>query len=333
MSKSIHTLYLSILFIIGIGVTLIVGYKGCNYYASSQKFLGETEAMNDAAYSEKKIELEMAQQGLSSGNKSIEQIKHELAELGKNSGYLNDWKPAGKIGHGIGIIGSAMMIFGVLMYSTRKRWKALRYSGKLKYWLEFHIFLCLLGPTLVMYHTTFKFGGLVSVSLWSMVAVVLSGIIGRYIYTQIPHNISGNALSADELENENKGYSELLRSTYAADAETFLLIDNIGVKLKKNEKDFKALLAIIKDDFVHRSRLAALKTHLQKQNISEEHIKGIISVAKKKALLVRRIAFLGTAQRLFHYWHVVHQPFSIIMFVILAIHVVVTVSFGYRWIF
>jgi hypothetical protein len=38
-------------------------------------------------------------------------------------------------------------------------------------------------------------------------------------------------------------------------------------------------------------------------------------------------------KQIFHYWHVVHLPFSVIMFVILLIHVAVTVAFGYTWIF
>lgn len=108
-------------------------------------------------------------------------------------------KPSGPIGHGYGIIGSLMITIGVISYSTRKRVRALASIGKIKYFLEFHIFLCLLGPILVMYHTTFKFGGIVAISFWSMTAVVLSGIIGRYIYNQIPKNIAGNELNSKSL--------------------------------------------------------------------------------------------------------------------------------------
>jgi hypothetical protein len=333
MNKAVHKIYIFILFVVAMGATIIVGIRGCDFYSTSQKHRGNFEAEIDTRLSEKKVDLELAQQGLSSGEKSVDQIKKEIDELGKSSGYIDDWKPEGRIGHGLGIVGSAMMIGGVIMYSSRKRVKALRYLGKLKHWLEFHIFLCLLGPTLVMYHTTFKFGGLVAVSLWSMVAVVLSGVIGRYIYTQIPRNISGHELSAGDLQKENDEYSEMLRTTYQLDNRALEMIDGLGVKLDAGSKDFRALVAIILDDFAKRTRVSALKSHLRKQNISHEHIKGILAIAKKKSLLVRRMAFLGTAQRLFHYWHVIHQPFSIIMFVILAIHVGVTVALGYRWIF
>jgi len=108
-------------------------------------------------------------------------------------------KPSGDWGHGFGIIGTLMMIMGVSIYMIRKRVKWVFNFGFLKHWLEFHIFLCTVGPMLVLYHTAFKFGGIVSVSFWSMVLVVLSGVIGRFIYVQIPRTIQGQEIGINIL--------------------------------------------------------------------------------------------------------------------------------------
>ena len=91
----------------------------------------------------------------------------------------NSLKSSGIIGHGLGIAGTLFMIIGVSSYMARKRFRSWSKLGKLKHWLEFHIFLCTLGPIMVLFHTSFKFGGIVSISFWSMVAVFLSGVIGR----------------------------------------------------------------------------------------------------------------------------------------------------------
>ena len=90
---------------------------------------------------------------------------------------------------------------------ARKRYRILSRIGLLKHWLEFHIFLCTLGPILVLFHTAFKFGGLVAISFWSMVAVFLSGIIGRFIYLQIPRTIEGRELSLNEVRDMKTRYS------------------------------------------------------------------------------------------------------------------------------
>ena len=118
-------------------------------------------------------------------------------------------KPSGIWGHGMGIAGTLFMIMGVLLYMIRKRMRSLSRWGYLKHWLEFHIFLCTLGPTLVLFHTSFKFGGLVAISFWSMVAVFVSGIIGRFIYIQIPRTIEGRELSLSEVRELNRTKDEM----------------------------------------------------------------------------------------------------------------------------
>ena len=70
----------------------------------------------------------------------------------------NIFKPSGIWGHGLGILGTLMMIIGVSVYMLRKRKPRFFRFGNLKYWLEFHIFLCTLGPIFVLFHTAFKFG-------------------------------------------------------------------------------------------------------------------------------------------------------------------------------
>lgn len=117
-------------------------------------------------------------------------------------------KPSGILGHGYGIWGSLFMMIGVGSYMLRKRNKKFFRLGILKHWLEFHIFLCTLGPILVLFHTSFKFGGIVAISFWSMVAVFISGIIGRFIYIRIPRTIEGRELTLNEVRKMNAGMEE-----------------------------------------------------------------------------------------------------------------------------
>jgi membrane-associated PAP2 superfamily phosphatase len=47
--------------------------------------------------------------------------------------------------------------------------------------------------------------------------------------------------------------------------------------------------------------------------------------------LEQQIALLAPFQRLFHYWHVLHLPVALLMFLALAVHVTLAVLFGYAW--
>jgi len=114
----------------------------------------------------------------------------------------DEMKPSGYFSHGLGNIGATMITVGVAHYSSRKRIRAFWNLGRLSSWLEFHIFLCLVGPVLVIYHTTFKAGGIAAISLWTMLSVAASGIVGRFLYVLIPRNIKEGQLSSQQINEE-----------------------------------------------------------------------------------------------------------------------------------
>lgn len=243
-------------------------------------------------------------------------------------------KPSGILGHGIGILGTLMMIFGVAIYMIRKRMRSLFNIGYLKHWLEFHIFLCTVGPILILYHTAFKFGGIVAVSFWSMVAVVLSGVIGRFIYVQIPRTIQGNELDIKQLNEMSYDISNRLIHEVSFGEKITAKIDQLSdLNRYKHITLGNSTAYIVKDFFNLKLTLAALKREMASLNIPKVKVKEILALTKSKMVLTRRIAYLRTMQKLFKYWHIVHLPFAITMFVIMLVHVAVTIIFGYKWIF
>lgn len=246
----------------------------------------------------------------------------------------NTLKPSGDWGHGFGIIGSLMMLLGVSIYMIRKRTKRFVRIGALKYWLELHIFLCSVGPILVLYHTAFKFGGIVSVSFYSMIAVVISGVIGRFIYVQIPRTLQGQTLNYSELRKMNEEMNKKLRDEYSLSEALILKMEEfISIDDYKNVGFIQTLSTFTKDYFAKRKFFNSLKNELKTANLSSESLHEVVKVAKKKLLLQRRIGMLSSMQKFFKYWHILHLPFAIIMLIIMLIHVVVTILFGYTWIF
>lgn len=241
-------------------------------------------------------------------------------------------KPSGAVGHGLGILGTLMILIGVFSYIGRKKKKFLPRFGALKYWLEFHIFLCSVGPLLILFHTAFKFGGIVSVSFWSMVAVVLSGVIGRFIYIQIPRTIQGRELSLSEIKDMKDSLSQSLKAKYNFDDETYSRL--IAATEKKKEEVpggyINRMIAGIKHNKNVKKNVKAI---FQQTNLSGKERKGVMKLVNNEMTLNAKINRLQTMQTLFKYWHVAHLPFALIMLVIMVIHVAITLAFGYRWIF
>ncbi|MCB2219013.1 MAG: hypothetical protein KQI35_01370 [Bacteroidetes bacterium] len=241
-------------------------------------------------------------------------------------------KPSGILGHGLGIVGSLAMIVGVSSYMARKRFRSWSRLGKLKHWLEFHIFLCTLGPIMVLFHTSFKFGGIVSVSFWSMVAVFASGIIGRFIYIQIPRTIEGRALSLGEIRDLKSNLSQMLKEEYNLDKASYrsIVATTVTSEAESSEKPLSGFLGQYLRDIKSKSMVRQI---LKKSQLSAKERKSVVRIVSDELSLSRRIGRLQTMQNLFKYWHVAHLPFALVMLIIMVIHVVVTIVFGYRWIF
>ncbi len=237
-------------------------------------------------------------------------------------------KPSGFIGHGVGILGSFMMIIGVAVYMVRKRIRTFLKFGYLKNWLEFHIFLCSLGPVLVLYHTAFKFGGIVAVSFWSMVAVVLSGIVGRFLYVQIPHTIQGQEISLKELNQMNENLTVHLRNDLKVSEKLLMRFNEFSSSEKyKRIKLTDSFLFLVKDYLRIRILLKELRSELKKSGLSRKQYSEILKTSKSKLIISKRIGMLRTMQKFFKYWHIVHLPFAITMFIIMFIHVGITIAF------
>ncbi len=242
-------------------------------------------------------------------------------------------KPSGIDGHGYGIIGSVLLVVGVAMYSARKRIRRFSHWGKISNYLEFHIFLCLAGPMLIVYHSTFKLGGLVAVSFWSMVAVVASGVVGRYLYVQIPKGIKGNELSDAELEQENKKIGEVLQTQYGLSPTFLLTVDTVALPSRpaSGMSTLEVLDFFVLQSYRRRQNLRHA-LHELTHAVDPALIGNVRKLMRRRITYLRRIAFLSQFRQMFHYWHVIHLPFAIVMFVIMFIHVGVAVAFGYTWI-
>ena len=243
-------------------------------------------------------------------------------------------RPAGSRGLVFGIAGSAMLLL-MLVYSLRKRTKLLGRLGNLPQWLNFHIYLGTMGPLLVLLHSSFKVQGLVAVAFWSMVLVAASGVFGRYLYRQVPRNIQGHQMNLQELEVLNRGLASRLKEEFGLSEEQISRLDRIDEwDANKPIGMIRALGLAVRDEWL----LGALHRRLRMDyarslRLSKRDLRQLVELSGKKAELRRRVLLLGQIQKLFHYWHVVHKPFAIIMYIVMFVHIGVAVWTGYAWIF
>jgi len=116
----------------------------------------------------------------------------------------------GLFGHSIGILGFTLMLMTEILYSLRKRSRSARW-GRMSSWLQFHIFTGLVGPYMVLLHTSWKLNGLAGLLMLLTAVIVVSGFIGRYIYTAVPRTVDGAEVETEELQSQIKAVEANLR--------------------------------------------------------------------------------------------------------------------------
>ena len=249
-----------------------------------------------------------------------------VRERAHHEGYW-DYKAGGRVGHRLGVAGTGMMLL-MLGYSVRKRVPLLRNAGPLRHWLDAHIFLGVFGPLLVVLHSSFKVQGLVALSFWSMVLVALSGALGRYLYLQIPRTRAGEEMALADVEQQDREVGELLRRRFELGEQQLARLDaavsasarrGLGAMLLRAPAERLRLRAALRE-------FAASCGPLPRPVYRE-----LERVLRRKAALRRRIELWDRVHELFHYWHVLHKPFALVMYLFMVVHVVVAVATGYGW--
>ena len=223
-------------------------------------------------------------------------------------------RPSGVVGHALGLVGLAMMLVPVA-YSIRKKWRRLRNLGSMKTWLEVHIFCGIVGPVLVTFHAALKFNGLISVAYWSMVAVMLSGFVGRYLYIRIPRSIRGVELSYEEI----RGRADTLNAS----------LEQLGLPAPLA----KGLDAVPGGRLRRLVFLRSLRAAMRRMGVPPALVGEAVRLAAARDSLLRRLAYLERTRRLFAMWHMFHQPFVYVMFAIALVHIGVAVYLGYTFFF
>jgi hypothetical protein len=250
-----------------------------------------------------------------------------LLERAHHEGYWQ-WKAGGSVGHKLGIVGSSMMVL-MLLYSVRKRVGALRRLGPLGRWLDVHIYLGVFGPLLVVLHSTFKVQGLVALSFWSMIVVASSGVLGRYLYLQIPRTRAGEERALAELENEDRELSAQLRTRFRLDEAQLARLEAL-VALPERTGLLGGFVRLVTDDLRLRSGLRAFARSCR--SVPRNVVREFERVVRQKALARRRILLWDRVHELFHYWHVLHKPFALVMYLFMIVHLAVALVTGYGWV-
>jgi len=219
---------------------------------------------------------------------------------------------SGLLGHSIGIFGFLLMLMTEILYSLRKRYTFARW-GKLQHWLSFHIFTGLVGPYMVLLHSSWKFNGLAGVLMLMTVIIVISGFVGRYFYTAIPRSADGTLMEAEQLTRLIAQNQEMLEQWRGDFPELLTQVDDLFAATSTKGFAMGANAAI-------RNRWRELEREASRE--SRELIRNLRLLWDRQIVLKRQLGSMAGARRMLAIWHTVHVPLGVAMFTVAFIHII-----------
>jgi hypothetical protein len=250
-------------------------------------------------------------------------------------------RPSGSIGIKLGMLG-VFLFFLIYLYPLRRKWSWLARQGNSKHWLDFHVVLGSLAPVVIAFHSSFKFGNIAGMAFWSMLAVTLSGFVGRYLYAQVPRNLNAAELSMKEMQEiEEKLRQELVEQKLTFGERMARLYDLPTPDDVAHMPMPLALAYMMLIDTKRPFQISVLRLQATGFNrwilslfgifrTNDEKLEQAISVARRQAKFSKRILFLKRTEQVFNLWHVVHRPFSYAFAILALLHIGLALYMGYR---
>ena len=218
-------------------------------------------------------------------------------------------------GHTLGVVGFFLMLMTEMLYTLRKRSRSARW-GRVSSWLQFHIVTGLVGPYLVLLHSSWKFNGLAGMVLLMTGIVVVSGFIGRYIYTAIPRSAEGVELESGEIERQ-MGYLQAEIGDWVAKqpeiSEQLLRFSTVSGSSSSGGLRFSSGDLGFRINWWKMQRKMDLQTRAQAATLNR--------LVQRHRILERQRASLAQARRLMALWHTMHVPIGLALFAAAFVHI------------
>jgi len=235
------------------------------------------------------------------------------------------FKAGDNVGYYLGLVGGVMMLV-LLLYSLRKRFRFIDSWGVLPTWFRWHMVLGILGPALVIFHSTFVIRSFnAGVALVCMMLVSGSGIFGRFFYTKIHKGLYGREESLRGMHADMEKSDNFMNaiSSFAPDIGRSLEQFRKRAEDKERKGGFVNFVLIeFEAAALSRSLIKDLRQAMQAQapikngknkSITRRLYREYAANIRNYIKMLRDTVQFQTYERLFSLWHVFHIPLVYMM--------------------
>ncbi len=219
-----------------------------------------------------------------------------------------------------GVIGASLMLIAAI-YPVFRRIKMFRWLASNTMWFDFHLMAGTVGPMFIALHSAIKLDTWVSAAFWSMVIVVASGFLGRYLYTQVPELASGVELEELDHERAFQAARPIIPVPMAEIDRELADQRSHAQRVAGSPSVARALWWLIFQDVGRIPRTIARRNRLAQLGVDRRTRNELARRAARMIVIARRQVVAPKAQMLLHSWKKVHVPFTVLLTVFAIAHI------------
>ncbi|MEQ1773290.1 MAG: hypothetical protein ABL891_05850 [Burkholderiales bacterium] len=257
------------------------------------------------------------------------------AVLGILVAVYRPYSPGSDFGYYLGLVGGSLMLC-LFLYPIRKYWKPMQNFGSLRTWFAIHLVFGICGPILILFHAAFQTRSINGrVAFWSMIIVVISGVLGRFIYVHVYENLDGSSAALRDVESFLSGRKDQSRKATGFSVHTIELMEQYRKYVFATHTSTRGKIWSLLTATHHESQLiqqckAEIVRALQIQAAQQEWSKGryLTEVKVEHEILSEYIRAANTTahyaywERKLSWWHLLHIPLVYILLASGIYHVV-----------
>ena len=234
--------------------------------------------------------------------------------------------PEEGLGYWLGLVGGVMMLLA-MVYGLFKHVSALRSLGWMKRWLSLHIFFGIVGPILVLIHSTFRLGSTnAAVALISMLLVFLSGVMGRFLYSKIHYGLGGSKAKLADVQSSLVTAGKRIKSRR---------LDSFSASVMTHPNNFlgawwdlmifgwrsRWLVFVLRRDMRRHLKSMAKREGWSAAELYRQR-KAFRQQLRAYMFTLRKVALFSVYERFFSFWRHAHVPLLYLLLFSGVVHVI-----------
>jgi len=234
--------------------------------------------------------------------------------------------PAEGLGYYLGMTGGIMMLLAY-SYSLFKYTSFFRRRAVMRRWLTVHILLGVIGPLLVIFHSTFHIHSLNGgIALISMLLVFTSGVMARFIYAKTHYGLGDSKIQVQGLKEQLVLAGHKIKSD-RLEAFTHTVLDHRD-SLLYAFWDFMTfgwrsrwVYFRITESMRHHLKLLAKQEGWDSSYVRERRHEFNLRM-REYIFTLKKVALFRVYERFFAFWRKAHAPLLYLLLMSGIVHVI-----------